>query len=98
MQKSLSQVVKIYKILSDGKPHRFDEIQQELFGGTKYGAFRLGARIFDIKKEYGVDIIGHKDKNNPALYWYQLTTKQEQASMIDNTYKLSTQFINNENT
>ena len=80
-----SQVEKIYNILKDGLPHRFDEIQESLFGGTKYGAFRLGARIFDIKEKYGVEINGWKDRQNPSLYWYQLKVKEPDD--IDRLFK-----------
>jgi len=79
----MPQVEQIYKILLDGQPHRFDEIQQRLFGGIKYGAFRLGARIWDIKNKYGVEIKGWHDSDNPALYWYQMKPKDPiQQSLI----------------
>lgn len=75
MKSANSSVDRIYEILKDGQPHRSDEITTELFGTAdtqKTGLFRLGARIWDIKKDYKVEIKGYKDKDNPKLYWYQI--------------------------
>jgi hypothetical protein len=69
----MSQKQEILNILSDGLPHRSDYFQTKMFGSTKFGLFRLGARVFDLRKE-GHNIAGWKDAQNPAFYWYQLKT------------------------
>lgn len=66
----MSQINQIRQILSDNRPHRFDEIQEKMFGSTKYGAFRLGARVWDLNHKQNFRIVGWKDRENPALYWY----------------------------
>ena len=75
------QLQQILEILMDCEPHRFDEFQQKIFGGIKYGAFRLGARIYDLRKK-GYSINGWKDKTNPALYWYQMQTAKTYRDRI----------------
>ena len=67
----MSQINEIYLILQDKLPHRSDEFQTKLFGSTKVGLFRLGARIYDLRKR-GFDIRGWKDPKVRSLYWYQL--------------------------
>lgn len=76
MDKKPSQADLLYKLLEDGLPHRTDEIQARVYGGSHLGLARVGARIYDIKKKYSVNFEGWKDKDNPALYWYQLTPKK----------------------
>lgn len=70
---SLSQTEKLYSLLSDNNAHRTDEILREVYGGDHLGLARLAARIYDVKKKYGVTIEGWKDDVNPALYWYQIS-------------------------
>ena len=67
----MSQTDRLYNLLLDGRPHRTDEIVREVYG-PGLSLSRVGARIWDIKKKYGVEICGWKDKKVPTLYWYQL--------------------------
>ena len=71
----MSQKQKILEILSDYLPHRSDNFQEQMFGSTKYGLFRLGARIWDLKKD-GHNIRGWKAPENPVFYYYQLIPKE----------------------
>mgnify|MGYP001402886203 CR=1 FL=1 len=66
----VSQTDKLYDLLSDGNAHRTDEIVSKVYSGGSLA--RVGARIFDVKKKYGVEIIGWHDEKNPSLYWYQI--------------------------
>ena len=77
----MSQANKIYDLLKDGRPHRTDEIMAVCYGGSHLGLARIGARIWDLKKQ-GHDFNGWKDKNNPALYWYQLKEKTSEYEEI----------------
>lgn len=70
METKISQTEKLYNLLLSGDPIRTDEIVRLVY--TSGSLARVGARIFDVKKKYLVDIIGWHDKDNPKLYWYQL--------------------------
>ena len=76
-----SQKQQILEILLDGEPHRSDEFQERMFGSTKYGLFRLGARIWDLKQE-GHLIRGWRDSEWPTLYWYQLLPKSSPIEQV----------------
>jgi len=65
-----SQTKLIYDLLLEGRPVRTDEIVSRVYSGGSLA--RVGARIYDIQKKYGVKINGWHDKDNPKLYWYQL--------------------------
>ena len=71
----MSQTNILYNILKDGQPHRSDELVKLVYGNQHLGLARLGARVWDIKKKYGVEIYGWADKEIRTLYWYQLKTK-----------------------
>lgn len=75
-QKILSQTDRLFNLLKDGKPIRTDEIMEKIYGGSHLGLARVGARIWDLKKKYNVNIKGWKDEN-PCLYWYQLEIRFE---------------------
>lgn len=66
------QIDLLYDLLSDQKPHRTDEILKKVYGSGKLGIARIGARIYDIKQRYSVEIIGWHDKLRPTLYWYMM--------------------------
>jgi hypothetical protein len=78
----LTQTEKLFNLLRDGKPYRTDRIVSEVYGNGLSLA-RVGARIFDVKKKYGVGIVGWHDKENPALYWYQMVNVPKE--IIDKT-------------
>ena len=67
----LSQKEKLYNLLKDGNPHRTDEIVAKVYGGEHLGLARVGARIWDLKRD-GYEIKGEKDKQQPTLYYYQM--------------------------
>lgn len=72
----MSQAHRLWNLLSDGQPHRTDEILQEVYGNDHAGLARVGARIYDIQKKHPeVDITGWHDKDNGKLYWYQMRHK-----------------------
>ena len=70
--KNKSQVDRMYDLLSDGEAHRTDEIMSAVYGADHLGLARVGARIWDVQKKYGVKIIGWHDEENHSLYWYQM--------------------------
>jgi len=70
----MSQTERLFKLLKDGYPHRTDQICAIVYGSSHLGLARIGARIWDIKQKYNVEISGKRDSDNPALYWYQLIT------------------------
>lgn len=78
MDKKKSQTERLYELLMEGFPVRTDQIVKTIYGEGNTLA-RVGARIWDIQKKYGVKIEGYHDKENPALYWYKL--KQENVIM-----------------
>lgn len=67
-----SQTDKLYHLLLDQKPHRTDEILKKVYGSGKLGLARVGARIYDIKKKYTIQVVGWHDKKRPTLYWYMM--------------------------
>jgi len=70
----MSQINRLYNLLSDGLPHRTDQILKEVYGSEHLGIARVGARIYDLRKK-GLDIRGWEDKEKPTLYYYQLEKK-----------------------
>lgn len=64
----MSQKEKLREFLSDGKPHRTDEIVNSVYG-QGLSLARVGARIYDLKQD-GFKIVGWKDTETPSLYWY----------------------------
>jgi len=73
--KKQSQAERLYLLLKDGKPHRTDEIV-DLIYNHGLSLARVGARIYDIKKKYGLAIEGFKDQIQPTLYWYRVKIGQ----------------------
>lgn len=71
----MSQTNKLYNLLSDGNPHRTDFIMKIVYGDGHLGLARVGARIWDIKNKYDVEIESWKDKEIPSLWWYQIKQK-----------------------
>lgn len=65
-----SQNERLYKLLSDFRPHRTDEILDRVYGGSHLGIARISARIFDVQKKYGVRI--ESKKSEGSLWEYQL--------------------------
>lgn len=69
----MSQTSLLLDLLLDLRPHRTDEIVEKVYG-PKLSLARVGARIWDIKRKLpsSQTIRGWHDKENPALYWYQI--------------------------
>ena len=78
----MSQTDRLYNLLRSGQPYRTDMILSEVYGSEHLGIARIGARIADIKKKYGVKIKGFKDETTPSLYWYQIIKDYEQLRML----------------
>ena len=86
-----SQTDRLFDLLSDGRPHSTIEILQRVYGGSHLGIARISARIYDIKKKYGVEITCKRLGDNPALFTYQLkielpveiTSKPQQTNLYD---------------
>ncbi len=76
----MTQLSRLLELLKDGLPHRTDEILEKCYGNNHLGLARVGARIYDLKN-VGYNIIGWKDKNNRALYFYQLKRELKQLSL-----------------
>lgn len=70
-----SQTLKLKELLDDMKPHRTDSIIKRVYGMTGPSVARVGARIADLKTQYGYEIQGWHDKVRRNLYWYQVTKK-----------------------
>ena len=66
--KKPSQTDRLYDLLKSGRPVRTDEIVEKIYSGGALA--RVGARIWDVQKRYGVKIDGRHDMENPKLYWY----------------------------
>lgn len=70
--KKLSQTDRLHKLLSDGKEHRTDEIQQVVYGANHLGTARIASRIDDLRAK-GYDIPkARRDENHPTLFWYRM--------------------------
>lgn len=67
----MSQSSRLFLLLSDGEPHSTIEIIEQVYGGSHLGLARVGARVYDLRRE-GYEIEGWKDKENPSIYWYQM--------------------------
>jgi hypothetical protein len=72
METKLSQVARLYNLLSDGNAHSTNEIQDKIYGREHLGYANIHGRITDIRKKYGVKIINFKDDKFKSLSWYQI--------------------------
>lgn len=82
MEEKKSQTDKLYDLLSDYKPHRTDQICNLVYGAGHLGLARVGARVFDVRKKYGVQIKGWHDSEYPTLYWYQMERPENEFSKL----------------
>lgn len=71
----MSQVSDMYALLSDYKPHSTKEILKEVYGNSHLGIARIGARIYDIKDKYRVQIKSWQDPLKHSIWWYQMQKK-----------------------
>jgi hypothetical protein len=58
----------LYELLLD-ESHRTDEIVEKIYGAG-LSLSRVGAKLYDVQKKYGVKIEGWHDTENPKFYWY----------------------------
>jgi len=77
----MTQTEALYNLLRDAKPHRTDEILEKIYGGSHLGLARVGARVYDLNQKFrkenrAIEVVGWKDKENHALYWYHMRRKQ----------------------
>lgn len=72
MEAKKSQTQKLFELLSDGRAHCTVEIMEKVYGNDHLGLARVGARIWDIKNEKGVEIDSWRDVYSKSLWWYQL--------------------------
>jgi len=71
----MSQVLDMYALLSDYKPHSTKEILKEVYGSSHLGIARIGARIYDIKDRFRVQIKSWQDPVRKTIWWYQMEKK-----------------------
>lgn len=86
----MSQKDSLFLLLNDGEPHSTVEILEVVYGGSHLGLARVGARVYDLRRE-GYEIEGWKDKQNPTIYWYQMKVsadcyKTQSTFLTDNQY------------
>ncbi len=73
-----SQADRLLKLLSDGKEHRTDEIQQVVYGANHLGTARIASRADDLRKR-GYDIpLARADRDIPSLSWYHINLTEAQ--------------------
>ena len=87
----MSQKDSLFILLSDGEPHSTIEILEVVYGGSHLGLARVGARIYDLRRG-GYDIQGWKDKDNPAIYWYQMILVKADSYKVQTTFLIDNQF------
>lgn len=71
----MSQESILFEILSDGNPHRVDELISKVYGCWGPASARLAARINDVKERHGVEINSWPDPENSKLWFYQITER-----------------------
>lgn len=81
MEEKKSQAERLYNLLQDGQAHSTIEIMERVYGNDHLGLARVGARIYDVKKRYGVEVEGRKDNERKSIYWYRLV-KPGQGSLL----------------
>ena len=87
----MSQKDSLFLLLNDGEPHSTVEILEVVYGGSHLGLARVGARIYDLRRE-GYDITGWKDKENPAIYWYQMILVSADKYKTQTTFPIDNQY------
>lgn len=67
-------------MLQDNKPHSTIDICKEVYGDEHLGLARVGARIWDLKKKYRLNIESWRDPKIKTIWWYQLALRGRQLS------------------
>ena len=98
-----SQKQRLLELLLDFQPHKTPEIVEKVYGNSSLSLSRVGARINDLCKDYGLEFVddrrfpngsvmhGHKDKDNPKIYWYQLKRTPASLELLDKNKKTMTE-------
>lgn len=83
----MSQLNKLFILLQDNRPHSTVEICREVYGNEHAGLARVGARIWDLKKKYGLNIESRRDEKIKTIWWYCLINNQlEQPELLKVKY------------
>lgn len=83
----ISQTSKLYDLLSDGEPHSTIEICEKIYGNEHLGLARVGARVWDIKRQKGATIESWGDKEKKTIWWYKMTSLAEKPAISQNLPK-----------
>jgi hypothetical protein len=83
----MSQTSRLLTLLSDGLPHRTDEIVEKVYGHG-LSLSRVGARVYDLKTKYELNINGWHDPKNKSLYWYQLKAEAYRREALTDSVRL----------
>lgn len=80
----MSQVEELYNVLQDGCPHRVDELVERVYGTPERVTTiaRLGARVWDCKRRFHVEIKSWRDKFEKKLWWYQMVKQASQTDLF----------------
>lgn len=68
----MSQIDRLYSLMSDGEPHSTFEIVEKVYDMDTTTIARVGARIFDVKRRFGAYIESYPDKSNKKMWWYRM--------------------------
>jgi len=77
----LSQVQRLYNLLSDLKSHRTDEILTVIYGVGGPSCANVSGRISDVRKKYDVRITCTRDKQRRTLRWYRIANPDYDEAM-----------------
>lgn len=79
----MNQTDKLYILLSDGMEHSTFEIAEKIYGLSEGPhVARIGARVYDVKKAYKVEIDSRSDKINKKMWWYRLIPKPIEGELF----------------
>lgn len=79
--KPLSQAQRLLALLSDYQWHSTPEVLDVVYGNDHLGLARVGARIYDLKKQ-GHEIVGKDDETRSTIYWYRLVPSEPHQEAI----------------
>ena len=70
----MSQTELLYNLLNDGKGHSTLEILERVYGNDHLAIARIGARVWDIKKKYGIEIECKRHQEKKTVWIYKIIT------------------------
>ena len=77
----MSQVGRLYNLLSDFEWHRTDEILSRVYGSSHLGIARISARVYDVQKKFGVEI--ESDNEKGSLWKYRMKKPLDNKTLFD---------------